>query len=159
PMRRRDFITLLGGAAAAWPLAAPAQQGERGRRGGGLLFGDEGDAIGKERYSGFVQRLAELGWVDGRHLRIGLRWGTGDAERIGRFAKELVELRPDAIFAGGGASARALQRETRTIPIIFSGVGDPVASGYLNNLAKPEGNITGPTNYVETIFGKWLELL
>jgi putative ABC transport system substrate-binding protein len=158
-MKRRKFITLIGGVAAIWPLAARAQQREGVRRLGVLLFGDEGDPVGKERYSAFVQRLADLGWIDGRNLRIDLRWGTGNTERIGRFAKELVELRPDAIFTGGGATTRAVQRETGTIPIIFAGVGDPADGKFLKNVAKPEGNTTGSTNYVPSFFGKWVELL
>jgi putative ABC transport system substrate-binding protein len=157
-MRRRHFITLLGGAAAAWPLAARAQQGERTRRVGLLLGGDEGDPTTKDRFSAFVQRLAELGWNDGRNLRMDVRWAAGDIERMRRFAKELVNLRPDAIFVTVAVVTKAMQRETQTIPIIFAGVGDPTAGGLLENIAKPEGNTTGATNYIPSLGGKWLEL-
>jgi putative ABC transport system substrate-binding protein len=157
-MRRRDFITLLGGGAAAWPIAARAQQGERMRRVGALLGGDEGDPILKDRFSAFVQRLAELGWVDGRNLRLDARWAALNAERMQRFAKELVELRPDVIFAQTPAATKAMQQQTQTIPIIFAGVGDPAANGLLDNIAKPEGNTTGATNYLLSFGGKWLEL-
>jgi putative tryptophan/tyrosine transport system substrate-binding protein len=157
-MRRREFIGLLGGA-AAWPLAARAQQADRVRRVGALLGSDQGDSDANNRLAAFAQRLAELGWNDGRNLRLDVRWGAGDAERMRRFAKELVDLRPDAIFTSSGAATRATQRETQTIPIIFSAVGDPTAGGLLENVAKPEGNTTGATNYIPSFFGKWLELL
>jgi putative tryptophan/tyrosine transport system substrate-binding protein len=157
-MKRRQFITLLGGAAAAWPLAVHAQ-GEPVRRVGSLLGGDEGDPVAKERFSVFTRSLSGLGWIDGRNLRLDARWGAGDAERMRRFAKELVDLRPDVIFCATPATTKAMQRETQSIPIIFSGVGDPTASGLLQNVAKPEGNTTGATNYLPSFGGKWLELL
>ena len=127
-LQRREFITLLGGA-AAWPLAARAQQGERVRRIGALMTYDETDPEGKRRYSAFTQALAALGWTDPRNLRIDLRWTGGDINRIQAFAHELVSLQPDVILAGSTAATVALQRETRTIPIVFVNPADPVASG------------------------------
>jgi putative ABC transport system substrate-binding protein len=129
------------------------------RRIGMLLGADESDPSAKERFAAFVQALAELGWVDGRNLRLDVRWGSGNAERITRSAKELVDLRPDVIFATTPAATKAVQRETQTLPIIFSGVGDPTAGGLLANVAKPEGNATGATNYLPSFGSKWLELL
>jgi putative tryptophan/tyrosine transport system substrate-binding protein len=158
-VRRRDFITLLGGTAAAWPLVARAQQGERVRRVVALMGGDEGDPEAKNRFSIFRERLAELGWTDSRNLRLDVRWAAGNAERMRIFAKELVDLQPDVIFATTPAATKAMQRQTRTIPIIFTGVGDPVTGGLLEIVAKPEGNTTGATNYVPSFGGKWLELL
>jgi putative tryptophan/tyrosine transport system substrate-binding protein len=156
-MKRRDFIRLLGGA-AAWPLAARAQS-ERVRQVGVLLSGDEGDPASKSRLSWLMQDLSDLGWTDGRNLRLDLRWPGGDLDRIRMFAKELVDLKPDVIFVGNPAATRALQRQTQTIPIIFTGVGDPVVGGMLKNVARPEGNTTGVTNLIPSIGGKWLELL
>src|SRR5215471_21485194 len=127
-MRRRAFITFLGGA-AAWPLVARAQQGNRVRRIGVLMFGDENDPVGKTSVSAFMQALAGLGWTDGRNLRIDLRWGGVDINRIRALARELVGLQPDIILANSTPATVALQRETRTIPIIFGMVADPVASG------------------------------
>src|SRR6516165_7716316 len=126
-IRRRDFITLLGGA-AAWPLAARAQQGGRMRRIGVLMSFDENDPEVKLRFSAFAQALAGLGWTDGRNVRMDLRVGGGDANRIRAFAQELVGLQPDIILASTTPATVALQRETRTIPIVFAGVSDPVAS-------------------------------
>src|SRR5215471_11174922 len=130
---RRNFITLLGGAAAAWPLAARAQHSEGMRRLGALVYGDEGDPVVKDRFAVFTQHLAELGWINGRNLRLDVRWAAGNAERMQRFAKELVDLRPDAIFVGTAAVTKAVQRETTSIPIIFTAVGDPVVGGLLQN--------------------------
>jgi putative ABC transport system substrate-binding protein len=158
-IRRRDFITLLGGVAAAWPLAARAQQGERVRRIGVLAGGNENDPVMKPRIAAFTQALADLGWTDGRNVRIDLRWGRGDANRMRALARELVDLQPDVILAGGTAATVALQRETRTIPIIFVNVSDPVATGIVARPDRPSGNITGFANLVATLGGKWLELL
>src|SRR5262249_20175110 len=119
-MRRREFITLLGGTAAAWPLATRAQQGERGWRIGVLTGGDENDPERKRRLSAFTQSLADLGWIDGRNVRMDLRWYGGDTNRIRAFAQELVGLQPDIILTGGTPPTVALQRETRTIPIVFA---------------------------------------
>jgi putative ABC transport system substrate-binding protein len=158
-MKRREFITLLGGAAAAWPLAAGAQQGDRVRRIGVLRPGDENDPEGKLRYSAFTQALADLGWTDGRNVRMDLRWFGDDANRMRALAQELVGLRPDIIVTGGAAATAAVQRETRTIPVVFAGVGDPVASGIVARLDRPSGNVTGFANLEATLGGKWLELL
>jgi putative ABC transport system substrate-binding protein len=125
-IRRRKFITLLGGA-AAWPVAARAQQGDRVRRIGVLMFGDENDPLQKRRLSAFIQALAGLGWIDGRNVRMDLRWYGDDINRIRALAQELVGLQPDIILIGGTAATVAVQRETRTIPIVFATVADPVA--------------------------------
>jgi putative ABC transport system substrate-binding protein len=127
-IRRRDFITLLGGA-AAWPLASRAQQGNRVRRIGWLSARDENDPVGKTYVSTFIQSLADLGWNDGRNVRMDLRWPGPDTNRIQAFAQELVGLKPDIIVSGSTPATVALQRETRTIPIVFVNVIDPVASG------------------------------
>jgi putative ABC transport system substrate-binding protein len=141
-IRRRDFITLLGGA-AAWPLAARAQQGERMRRIGVLLAGEENDPVGKARVSAFTQALADSGWTDGRNVRMDLRWGGGDVNRMRAIAQELVGLQPDIIVTTGTPETAAAQRETQTIPIVFAGAADPVASGIVTRLDRPSGNVTG----------------
>ena len=128
-MRRREFIATLGSAAAAWPIAARAQQGDRVRRIGVLLPYDENDPLAKPRVSAFTQALADLGWTDGRNVRMDLRWYGADINRIRARAQELVGSQPDIILTGTTAGAVALQRETQTIPIVFSNVSDPVASG------------------------------
>ena len=159
-IRRREFVTLLGGAAASWPLAASAQQGDRVRRIGVLMPLDENDPEGKRRYSAFTQALADVGWTDGRNVRIDVRWAGGDTNRMRALAKELVGLRPDIIVTMGlTAATLALQRETRTIPIVFAGAGDPVATGLVPRLDRPSGNVTGFANREATLGGKWLELL
>ena len=139
---RREFITLLGGAAAC-PLSAYAEQGDRVRRIGVLIPSDENDPDGKLRYSAVTQVLAALGWIDGRNVRIDLRWGGGDPNRIRALAQELVGLQPDIIVTSATPPAVALQRETRTIPIVFANVGDPVPSGIVARLDRPSGNVTG----------------
>jgi putative ABC transport system substrate-binding protein len=156
-MKRRNFITLLGGA-AAWPLAARAQQGDRVRRIGVLTVGDETDPVRKTYLSAFTQALAGLGWTDGRNVRMDLRWGGGDTNRIRALAQELVGLQPDIILANGTAATAALQRETRTIPIVFANGGDPVATRIVA-LDRPSGNITGFALFEASLGGKWLELL
>jgi putative ABC transport system substrate-binding protein len=157
-LRRRDFIAGLGGT-AAWPLATRAQQRDRIRRIGVLMPFDESDPAWKPRVSAFTQALAGLGRTDGRNVRIDLRYGSGDSNRIRAFAQELVGLQPDIILAGGIAATVALQRETRTIPIVFASVTDPVASGLIARLDRPSGNITGFALNEPTLGGKWLELL
>jgi putative ABC transport system substrate-binding protein len=157
-IRRREFIAGLGGA-AAWPLAARAQQGGRMRRIGVLVAPDENDPEGKRRLSAFTQALADLGWTDGRNVRMDLRWGGGDPNRIRALAQELVGLQPDIILAGGATVTVALLRETRTIPIVFAGTSDPVASGIVPRLNQPGGNVTGFAQYETSLGGKWLELL
>src|SRR5262245_46156985 len=140
-MRRREFITLLGGA-AAWPLAASAQQpGDRVRRIGVSTAGDENDPEGKRRLSAFTQALADLGWTDGRNVRMDHRLHGGDINRIRALAQELVGLQPDIILTTSTPAAVALQRATRTIPIVFSGVADLVASGIVTRLDRPGGNV------------------
>jgi putative ABC transport system substrate-binding protein len=157
-MIRREFITLLGGA-AAWPLAAGAQQRERVRRVGVLLPLDENDPVYKNRLSAFTQALADLSWIDGRNVRMDLRWYGDDINRVRALAQELVSLQPDIILTGGTPAPVALQRETRTIPIVFVDVADPVASGIVARLDRPSGNITGFAVYEASLGGKWLELL
>jgi putative ABC transport system substrate-binding protein len=156
-VRRREFIAGLGGV-AAWPLVARAQQ-ERVRRIGVLTSGDENDPEMKLRLSAFTQALADLGWTDGRNLRMDLRAGSGDTNRIRTLAQELVGLQPDIILTAGTAAIVALQGETRTIPIVFATAGDPVAGGLVPRLDRPSGNITGFATNEVSLGGKWLELL
>jgi putative ABC transport system substrate-binding protein len=157
-IRRREFIAGLGGA-AAWPISARAQQGGRVRRIDVLVPGDENDPVRKTYVSAFTQALADLGWTDGRNVRIDLRWHSDDINRIRALAQELVGLQPDIIATIGGAATVAVQRETRTIPIVFANVTDPVASGIVPRLNQPGGNITGFANYEASMVGKWVELL
>jgi putative ABC transport system substrate-binding protein len=157
-VKRRHFITLLGGA-AAWPLAARAQQAGAMRRIGVLMGWSESDPVYRSRIEVFVQALAQLGWAEGRNIRIEVRWTNGDVERAAVLAKELVALQPDLILAGTTPSTAALQRQTRTIPIVFAVVSDPVGSGFVASLPRPGGNITGFTNVEAAMGGKWLELL
>ena len=155
---RREFITLLAGA-TAWPLAARAQQGERVRRIGVLMPGDENAPEQTTRLSAFTQAVASLGWIDGRSVRMDVRWGRFDSNRMRAGAQELVGLQPDIIVTGATPATVAVQRETRTIPIVFATVGDPVASGLVPRLNRPGGNITGFATFEPTLGGKWLELL
>jgi putative ABC transport system substrate-binding protein len=157
-MIRRDFITLLGGA-AAWPLAARAQQDNRVRHIGVFQAGDENDPEAKLRLSAFTQVLGDLGFTNGRNVRTDLRWAGTDINRIRALAQELVGLQPDIILTNGSPPTVALQRETRTIPIVFTGGGDPIVSGIVARLDRPGGNITGLANYEASLGGKWLELL
>src|SRR5262245_50720177 len=142
-MQRREFITLLGGAAAAWPLAARAQQPERMRRIGVLMPSAADDPEFQARITAFLQGLAQLGWLDGRNVRIETRWGVADADRIRKYAAELVELAPDVILANSSAALAPLLQATRTVPIVFTSVADPVGAGYVDSLARPGGNATG----------------
>jgi hypothetical protein len=158
-MKRRDFISLLGGAAAVWPLAARAQQGERGGRVGVLIAGDENNPAFKSLVSAFTQALAALGWTDGRNVRMDLRWWGEDINRLRALAQELVGLQPDIILTGTTAATVAVQRETRAIPIVFATVVDPVASGLIARLDRPGGNVTGFATTQATMGGKWVELL
>jgi putative tryptophan/tyrosine transport system substrate-binding protein len=158
-MQRREFITLLGGAAATWPLAARTQQPDRMRVIGMLTAFAESDPAAQSQVAAFRGALANLGWTEGRNLRIEIRWGAGDPDKISRFAKELVELRPDAVVAQTTPVTAALARETRTIPVVFAVVSDPVGSGFAASLAHPGGNITGFTTNEPAVGGKWLELL
>src|SRR5262249_55253329 len=156
--KRREFITLLGGAAAAWPLAASAQQA-RMRRIGVLLPYAADDREGQARLAAFQQALAELGWSDGGNVRIETRWGAGDADRYRQYAAELVALAPDVLLAVTTAVAAALQRETRSVPIVFAQAADPVGAGVVASLARPGGNITGFITFEYGISPKWLALL
>src|SRR5262249_39700658 len=157
-IRRRDFITLLGGA-AAWPLMVRAQQGERVRRIGVLVNFTADDAVSQGRLTAFVQGLQELGWTVGRNLQIDYRWGAGNVERYRTFAAELVALTPDILVTAGAPAVEALQRATRTVPIVFTSVTDPVGGGLVASLARPGGNTTGFTLSEYGLSGKWLELL
>jgi putative ABC transport system substrate-binding protein len=158
-MRRREFITLLGGAAAAWPLAARGQQGRGPRRIGVLTPFAADDPEAQARVAAFIHALQELGWTDGRNLRMDIRWGSGDAERIRRYAAELVALAPDAILAAGGMTVAPLLQATRTVPVVFTLTPDPVGAGFVDSLARPGSNATGFTNFEYGIGVKWLELL
>ncbi len=158
-MRRRQFITLIGGVAAAWPIAARAQQPDKLRRIGVLNALAETDPEGQVWDAAFRKRLDELGWIDGRTVKIDYRWGAGSLDRLQLFAKELVGLNPDVLVAATTPATAALQAETRTIPIVFAVVSDPIGSGFVASLAKPGGNITGFINIEASLSGKWLELL
>jgi putative ABC transport system substrate-binding protein len=157
-MRRREVITLLGGT-AAWPLAARAQQPDRMRRIGALMGPVEGDPEGRAWVAALEQGLAELGWSGRRNLRVDYRWAGGDLARTLAFAKDLVEQQPDLILAANSPAVVALTRETRTIPIVFVGLSDPVESGLISNLARPGANVTGFTAFEYSLAGKWLEVL
>jgi putative tryptophan/tyrosine transport system substrate-binding protein len=158
-MRRREFIAGLGRAAVAWPVAAWAQQADRVRRVGVLLNFDQNDSEAQAHLSTFAQGLAELGWTDGRNMRMDVRWGAGNVDRMRMFAKELVDLQPDVILSEGTATTAALQRETQTVPIVFAAVSDPVGEGFVASLPRPGGNLTG-FNWVEAgMASKWVELL
>ena len=156
-MRRREFITLLG-SAAAWPLAARAQQGERVRRIGVFMNLAADDPEGQARLTGFLRGLQESGWADGRNAHIDTRWGT-DAGSTRKYAAELVALAPDVILASASSATSALQQTTRTVPIVFVSVVDPVGAGFVESLARPGGNLTGFSVFEYGLSGKWLELL
>jgi putative ABC transport system substrate-binding protein len=158
-MQRRQFVGLLSSAVMASALAARAQQRERMRRIGVLVPADENDPVSKPRLSAFTQALSDFGWTDGRNARMDVRWAGGDINRIRALAQELVGLQPDIILTNGTPATVALQRETRTIPIVFATLGDPVASGIVARLNRPSGNITGFASFEATLGGKWLELL
>jgi putative ABC transport system substrate-binding protein len=159
-MRRREFITLLGSAAASWPLAARAQQGDRVRRVGVLMPFAETDRDGRRPIQTFRQGLADLGWIEGRNLRIDVGWAGGpDAAAQRSHARDLVALAPEVILASGTIATQALRDATRAIPIIFVGLFDPVATGIVSNLARPEANVTGLMNYEHSMAGKLLSLL
>ena len=157
-MKRRDFIKVVGGAAVTWPLAARAQQGERMRRVGALLAMAEGDPDRTLRVAAFEQGLRQLGWTVDDNLRIDYRWVTSDVERS-RYTAELISLKPDVLFASSGAVVSALQQVTRTVPIVFVTVIDPVGGGWVASLARPGGNATGFASHDFSLSGKLLELL
>jgi putative ABC transport system substrate-binding protein len=156
---RREFAILLGGAAAAWPLAAQAQQPERMRRVGMLMNLAADDPEGKDRIAAFRQGLQELGWTDGRNVQFDTRWAEADAERMRRYAVELVALAPDVILAATTPGVTAVQHATRTVPLVFVTVFDPVSAGFVSNLARPGGNTTGFALPEYGTSVKWLELL
>jgi putative ABC transport system substrate-binding protein len=158
-MRRREFISLLGGATAAWPFATRAQQPDRVRLVGFLASTPETDQETRNWITAFERRFAELGWTDGRNVRIEYRFGGGDATRTRQLAKELLELQPDAVLAAATVAATAVRQQTLSIPIVFVQVADAVSAGFVTNLARPEGNITGISNFEFSIGGKWLQII
>jgi putative ABC transport system substrate-binding protein len=157
-LNRRQFITLLGGAAGAWPLAARAQKAEQTRR-IGVLMGRREDPSNDARIEVFVQRLRQLGWIEGRNVQFDYRWGAAEADRTRRSAEELVALAPDVILTSGSPTLGALLQATRTVPIVFASVPDPVGAGFVDSLARPSGNATGFTIFEYSMTGKSLELL
>src|SRR5262245_22840049 len=158
-MRRREFITLLGGAAASWPIAGRAQQREKMRRIGALMPYAANDPQVQIRNAAFLQGLQQLGWTVGQNVQIDYRWSGGNMDDTRRYAAELVALAPDLIFAPGSSAVGPLRQATRTVPIVFVLVVDPVGSGFVNALARPGGNATGFTPYDYGISAKWLEVL
>jgi putative ABC transport system substrate-binding protein len=157
-MKRREFMSLLGSVAAAWPLAARAQQGERIRRIGVLMNSAPEHPEGLPAIAAFRRDLQRLGW-DEHNIRIDIRWGENDVDRARKYSAELVALTPDVILAAGTIGVTALKRDTRTVPIVFVRVADPIGAGVIDNLARPGGNVTGFMNYEYSLSGKWLELL
>jgi putative tryptophan/tyrosine transport system substrate-binding protein len=157
-LKRREFITLLGGAAAAWPFAAGAQQGERMRRIGVLVPQDQDSPVAQARIAALLQELRQLGWT-GRNARIDIHWAGADAESIRKHAAELATLAPDVILANGSVVVAPLLQATRTVPIVFVVVPDPVGAGFVDSLARPGGNATGFVQFEYGLSGKWLELL
>jgi putative ABC transport system substrate-binding protein len=158
-MRRREFIKLIAGATAVWPLAARAQRGERLRRIGVLMNFPADDSVGQARLAAFLQGLREAGWADGRNARIDYRWGTTNADSARIHTAELLALAPDVILASASPAVAALQQTTHTVPIVFVGVIDAVGAGFVDSLSQPGGNITGFSNFEYGVSGKWLELL
>jgi putative tryptophan/tyrosine transport system substrate-binding protein len=158
-MRRREFISLLGGAVSAWPLAARTQQNEQMRRIGVLMPFIAGDPEAQVRSTVFAQTLQQLGWTVGRNLQIDYRFAGGEADRVRQYAAELVELAPEVIMTVGSITVVPMQQATRTIPIVFTNVADPVGAGIVQSLARPGGNATGFTNFEYSMGGKWVELL
>ena len=158
-MRRRDFITLLGGAAATWPVVGRAQQSERVRRVGVLMHTTSDEPDAQARLAAFLQGMQGAGWEVGRNLRIETRWSAGDLARLRKNATELVALNPDVILAGTGPTAATLQQASRTVPIVFAQTVDPVGSGVVNSMSQPGGNATGFLQFDYDLSGKWLELL
>jgi len=158
-MKRREVITLIGGAAAAWPLPLSAQQADHVRRVGVLMGQAANDLYYKSALAAFMQLLGQSGWIEGRNVRFDARWGAGNADDIRKYATELAALAPDVILVSGSASVGPLIQATRTVPIVFTLVPDPVGAGYVDNLARPGRNATGFTNFEYGQSGKWLELL
>jgi putative ABC transport system substrate-binding protein len=158
-MRRRDFIKAIAGSSVAWPLVTEAQQSQKMRRLSVLMSTAADDQESMARYTAFLQGLQELGWTDGRNVRIDVRWGAGDAERTRKYAAELVALAPDAIMVSGSISLGQLIKATRTVPIVFALIADPVGAGFVKSLSRPGGNVTGFMAFEYSLSGKWLELL
>jgi putative ABC transport system substrate-binding protein len=158
-MHRREFIALIGGAAAVWPLAGHTQQGESMRRVGMLMPYSQGDTDGQAVLAAFQRRLQDLGWAEGRNIRFEIRWAGGDPDKARTFAKELIGMTPDVIVPSSNQVTTILQQETHTIPIVFVLVGDPVGSGYVASMAQPGGNLTGFAVLENAIAGKWVETL
>jgi putative ABC transport system substrate-binding protein len=158
-MRRREFISLIGSVAATWPLAALAQQGEQMRRIGVLMNRPEGDPEGQPRLAAFKEALEQLGWKEDRNIRIDVRWGEDKVELERKYAAELVALKPEVILASGTMSVSALQALSRTLPIVFAAVADPVGAGFVESMARPGGNATGFMIYEYSLGAKFLELL
>src|SRR5260370_4483707 len=157
-VKRREFIAPLGGAAAA-PFTAHAQQPTKMRRIGVLMGGNADNPEGQERLAAFLETLQQLGWTDGHNLRTDIRWAQGDADSVGRYAKELVALEPDVILTSGTAPVAPLLRATRIVPIVFASATDPVGAGFVESLARPGGNATGFMQFEYSLSGKLLELL
>jgi putative ABC transport system substrate-binding protein len=157
-MRRREFIGLLGGAAAAWPLATGAKQAERMQRISVLMGYPEGDPQAQANVTALLQGLQSLGWIEGRNVQIDYRWAGGDPDKARTFARELIATTPDVMVSSTNQVTRIVQQETQTIPIVFAFVGDPVGSGFAASLAHPGTNITGFANFENSIGGKWVEL-
>jgi len=158
-MKRREFITVLGGAAAAWPLPARAQQLERKRRVGVVMAYAESDPNGKLQVAALRERLQKLGWVERNNIIIDFRFAADDPKRIRALAKELLALGPDVMVANSNVVTTILQSEVRTIPLVFISVSDPMGSGFVTDLARPTGNVTGFANFQPTMGSKWLEIL
>lgn len=158
-MKRRELIKLIGGAAAVWPLSAPAQQAQRMRRIGGLTVYAETDDEAQARFAAFQRRLQQLGWTVGQNIQIDYRWSHGGADQARALAKQLVDLQPDVILGEATAAVRALQGATDKIPIVFTNVSNPVGSGFVKSMSRPGGNITGFSNFESSMGGKWLEVL
>ena len=158
-MRRRDFIKVIAGSTAAWPLTARAQQSEQVRRIGAIINRSADDPQGEAGVAAFKQVLQQLGWSDGRNVRMDIRWGANDVDVTRRYATELVALTPDVVLAVGTVAVTALQHASRTLPVVFVSVSDPVGAGVVDSLARPGGNATGFMNFEYSLSGKWLELL
>src|SRR5262249_29424480 len=158
-LRRREFLTLLGGAAVARPLAARARHGERMRRIGVLMPFGEDHSVAQARLAAFLQGLQQLSWIDGRNMRIDYRWSAGDANLTRKFATELIALEPEVVMAFTSAAVAPLRQATSTVPIVFAVVADPVGAGYVESLARPSGNITGFAAHEYAVSGKWIALL